>query len=154
MGIDSLVPLNSPLENYIIKMFKEDPNAVYEILKGFGNTLIKSAIYLKEQIAFWAKCKQKKINGKIVIIGETDDTGGSVQFSEKQKVPPAIRVCFDSRGAGWSMSTIKDAPGIDFYLLDGNDKIKFAHKNGFIAKTKERLPLKEILKLVEKAIIS
>lgn len=153
LGIDSLVPLNSPLENYIIKKFSEDPNEVKHIMKDFGKALINNALQLKEQIAFWAKCKQKTIKGKIVIIGETDDPGGSVQFSEKQKLAPAIRVCYDSRGEGWSISTIKDAPGIDFYLIESSEKVKFAHKNGFIAKTKERIPVKEVLKLVEKAII-
>lgn len=153
MGIDSLVPLKSPLEDYIIKLFKEDPNALKDLMKEFGKMLIKNALYLKEQIAFWGTCIQKKIKGKVVIIGETDDPRGSIQFSEQQKNPPAIRVCYDSRGNGWSMSTIKDAPGIDFFVLEGNDKIKFAHKNGFIAKTKERIPLKELLELMKTAIL-
>lgn len=153
IGIDSLVPLNSPLENYIIELFKDDPNSIQNLMKSFGAMLIENTNRLKEQIAFWSKCKQKMIKGKLVLIGETADTGGSEQYSEKQKIPPAIRVCYDSRGEGWSISTLKDAPGIDFYVLDGNDKVKFAHKNGFIAKTKKRIPLKEVLKLVERAII-
>lgn len=153
LGLDSLVPLNSPLENYIIQAFSEDPNSVKEIMKGFGEMLIQDALRLKEQIRFWKMSEKKEVKGKIVIIGKTNDTTGSVEYSEKLKKSPAIRICYDSRGEGWSISTIKDAPGIDFYLIEGEEKVKFAHKNGFIAKTKKRIPIKEVLKLVEKAII-
>jgi hypothetical protein len=41
---------------------------------------------------------------------------------------------------------------VDFSKVEGDERIKFAHKTGFIAKTKQRIPINEVLKLVEQAI--
>ena len=67
--------------------------------------------------------------------------------------PPAeISVTYDGRGEGWRLARLNDATGVDFSKLEGDEKIKFAHKTGFIAKTKQRIPVNEVMKLVETAI--
>ena len=90
---------------------------------------------------------------KKVIIGYTEETSGSIQYCESLEDPPEVRINYDGRGDGWSMSTIKDADGINFFKIQDNEHVKFAHRNGFIAKTKSRIPLKKVLQLVEMAII-
>lgn len=153
LKIESLAALSSPLENFILKSFSDDPASVYQYTKAFGKSLIENGYRLKEQITFWASCEQHVLKNKKVLIGLTEETGGSMQFCEQSNDPPQVLVTYDNRGNGWSMSTIKDTKEINFFRLEGIGQIKFAHKNGFIAKTKERLPLPEVLKLVEKAII-
>ena len=153
VGVESLDPLNSPLEAFMLGLFKESPISVYQQMKHFGQSLIDHGYRLREQISFWQNCQTLQVKDKIVLIGHTDETSGSIQFCETLDQIPAVRVNYDARGEGWSMSTIKDAEGIDFYKLDGHDQIKFAHKNGFIAKTKNRIPLDNVLQLVEQAIL-
>ena len=153
MGVISLDPLNSPLEAFMLSLFKESPLSVYQQMKSFGQTLIERGYRLREQISFWQNCEKLQIKDKIVLIGYTDETSGSVQYCETLDRIPEIRVNYDARGEGWSMAIIKDAEGIDFFKLDGHEEIKFAHKNGFIAKTKKRIPLNNVLELVELAIL-
>ncbi len=153
LGIESLAPLSSPLENFILGMFAESPISVYQHMKVFGKNLIDNGYRLKEQMSFWENCEQIDIKNKKVIIGFTDETHGSVQYCESLESPPAVRINYDGRGDGWSMSTIKDAEGINFFKIQDNENIKFAHRNGFIAKTKTRIPLENVLQLVEMAIV-
>jgi hypothetical protein len=152
LGINSVDPLVSPVENFFIDLFAENPISMYEQMRMFGKKLIGSGYRLKEQISFWENCQQLYIKNKRIIIGYTDETNGSVQFCESMPDPPVVRINYDGRGDGWSLATILDAEGVDFSRLQGHDQIKFAHKNGFIAKTKSRIPLKEVLNLVEMAI--
>jgi len=153
IGVESLDPLNSPLEAFMLSLFKESPLSVYQQMKTFGQTLIDRGYLLREQISFWQNCEKLQIKDKTVIIGYTDETSGSVQYCETLDKVPDVRINYDGRGQGWSLATIKDADGIDFFKLNGHNQIKFAHKNGFIAKTKERIPLDDVLQLVELAIV-
>jgi len=151
-GLDSLDELASPLESFYLKMFAQSPISVYQQMKFFGRHLIQQGKRLEQQVAFWKSCQQKIIKDKAVLIGFTEETGGSLQFCDTLPEPPAIRITYDGRGDGWAMSTIKDADGVNFAILENHPLIKFAHKNGFLAKTKERIPIEEVYKLVEMAI--
>lgn len=152
LGVASLDVFNSPLENFFLSLFAENPGSMYQHMKLFATKLIERSYLLSEQIQFWANCEQLTLKDKKVLVGFTTETAGSLDFCETQNPTPAIRINYDGRGDGWSMATIKDADGVDFFRLDGLDEIKFAHRNGFIAKTKTRLPLERVLQLVEMAI--
>ncbi len=154
LGLESLEPLNSPLENFILGLFAESPLSVYQQMKMFGRDQIETGKKMEQQIEFWKTCEQFMIKDKKVLLGLTDETMGSVEYCESLDEPPAVRITYDGRGEGWSLSTIKDAEGVDFSLLEGHEEIKFAHKNGFIAKTKKRIALEDVKKLVEKAIVN
>ena len=153
LGVESLIPLSSPLENFFLSMFAESPISVYQQMKVFGKNLIDNGYRLKEQILFWENCEQRVVKDRKVLIGYTEETIGSIQYCELLEDPPVVRINYDGRGNGWSMSTIKDADGIDFFKVQDHDQIKFAHRNGFIAKTKSRIPLENVLQLVEMSII-
>lgn len=153
IGVESLAPFNSPLENFFLELFAQSPVSVYQQMKIFGKKLIDDGYRLKEQISFWENCEQRPIKNKKVLIGFTEETGGSLQFCDRLDNPPHIRISYDNRGDGWSMTTIKDADGINFNKIEKHDQVKFAHRNGFIAKTKTRIPLENVLQLVEMAIL-
>ena len=136
LGMDFIDALSSPVEKFFLGLFSESPLSVYQHMKVFGRQLIDDGYRLKEQIAFWENCEQMMIKNKKVIVGYTYETNGSIQYCERLNDPPAVRINYDGRGDGWSLSTIKDADGI-----------------GFIAKTKTRIPLEDVLQLVEQAIL-
>ena len=51
---------------------------------------------------------------------------------------PEVMVFNDDRGNGLGLLRINDCPKIDFSKLEGRSDILFAHKGGFIAKTKTK----------------
>jgi len=64
-----------------------------------------------------------------------------------------IFVCFDNRGDGLMLYRNHDHPRVNFYKLLNHPEILFAHKSGFIAKTKSKnLSSSEVRKLLEAAI--
>ena len=48
----------------------------------------------------------------------------------------AVLVSPDERGPGFTLLRLNDDPRFDFSVLEGRQDVAFAHKNGFIAKTK------------------
>lgn len=56
----------------------------------------------------------------------------------------------DQRGPGYVLYRYEDDPALDFSQLESDERIRFAHKGGFLASTKEALPIDELLQLVEK----
>lgn len=60
-----------------------------------------------------------------------------------------IIVSMDNRGPGLTLFRRNDDPRVDFSVLDGDEAVTFAHKGGFIAKTKKPEGWRP---LVEKAI--
>ncbi len=152
-GLESLDALHSPLETFMLKQFAQSPISAYQHMKMFARDLIEHGRKLEQQIEFWKSCQMIQIKDKRVAVGMTEETGGSLPFFDTLSAPPHIRVNYDSRGEGWSLSTIRDAEGVDFARLANHPEIKFAHKNGFIAKTYRRLPLDKVFQLVEQAIL-
>ncbi|GAI51791.1 unnamed protein product, partial [marine sediment metagenome] len=45
-----------------------------------------------------------------------------------------------------------DGTPVDFSLISDRPEIAFAHKSGFMAKTKERLGIDDLIALVSKAV--
>jgi len=153
LGVESLDSFGSPLESFVLAMFAQSPISVYQLVKVFGKDLIDRYYKLDEYISFWENCEILTVKDKKVLIGYTEETMGSIQYAESLPEIPAVRICYDGRGDGWAMCTIKDAEGVDFFKIEDHKQVKFAHKNGFIAKTKERIPLEDVLSLVELAIL-
>jgi hypothetical protein len=152
MGIKRLLSIYSPVEVWFLKMFEKDPCSISHMMGLFGQNVIKEAKLLFSQFKLWESCEKIKVKDKIVLIGLTDDTTGVQRYSDTMGTPAAISVTFDGRGKGWRLSRVNDAHGVDFSKVIGHKDILFAHKNGFVAKTKERLSKDEVLKLVELAV--
>jgi len=65
----------------------------------------------------------------------------------------AFSITLDDRGAGHALYRFDDDSRIDFSRLEGDDRVSFAHKGGFIAKTRSRLGMDELMELVKKSIV-
>ena len=152
MGIENLLPFVNPIEAWFLELFEQNPNEIYHLLRSFGQNVIKGAKSLSSQFEFWTTSEKCIVKNKIVLIGLTNDSTGVQRFSSRMNPPAEISVTYDGRGEGWRLARLNEAMGVDFSKLEGDEKIKFAHKTGFIAKTKQRIPLNELLELVEKAI--
>ena len=152
MGLKDLLPFINPIEEWFLELFEQSPEEIYPMMRAFGQHVITGAKTLSSQFEFWEKAEKRIIKNKTVLIGLTDDSTGVERYSRRMDPPAEISVSYDGRGEGWRIARLSKATGVDFSKLEGEEKIKFAHKTGFIAKTKQRIPLNEVLKLVEKAI--
>jgi hypothetical protein len=85
------------------------------------------------------------------VLGETRESAGLDEFRRLEKNPPDIVISLDRTGSGWRLYRYDGAP-VNFTLIADSPDIAFAHKNGFMAKTKERLPLYALISLVSKAV--
>jgi hypothetical protein len=149
---DDLVNRN-PMENWLVDRFSSDPQDSLTLLKSFGTHVIEDAGRLKKQIDFWKTSRRLVIAGVPVMIGETMESFGLEEFRRLDKNPPDIVISLDRRSEGWRLYRYDGTP-VDFSLISNYPEIEFAHKSGFLAKTKERLSIDALISLVSKAIIS
>jgi hypothetical protein len=147
---DDLVNRN-PIEIWLIASFASDPEASLPLLKDFGARIIEDARGLKSQIDFWKTSSRLVIAGVPAMIGETRESAGLEEFRRLDENPPDIVISLDRRDKGWRLFRYDGTP-VDFSLISDRPEIAFAHKSGFMAKTKERLGIDDLIALVSKAV--
>jgi hypothetical protein len=148
---DDLVNRN-PVENWLVDRFAAEPQASLPLLKSFAAGMIEDARGLKKQIDFWKSSRRLSIAGISAVIGETRESFGLEEFRRLDENPPDIVISMDRRSDGWRLYRYDNTP-VDFSLIANAPEIEFAHKSGFLAKTRERLPIDALITLVTKAII-
>jgi len=141
----------SPVESWLVTRFAAGPEASLLLLKSFGAYIIEEARMLKTQIDFWKTSPRLVIAGVPAIIGETRESTGLGEFRRLYENPPDIVISLDRRDEGWRLFRYDGTP-VDFSLIADCPEIAFAHKSGFLAKTKELLGLDELIALVSKAV--
>lgn len=147
---DYLVNRNA-VESWMTARFAYEPEASLPLLKSFGAHIIDEARMLKTQIDFWKTCSRLVIAGVPAMIGETRESAGLEEFRRLDDNPPDIVISLDRRDEGWRLFRYDGTP-VDFSLILDCPEIAFAHKNGFVAKTRERLNISDLIALVSKAI--
>jgi len=147
---DDLVNRN-PVESWFAASFASEPEASLPLLKAFGAHLIEDARMLKSQIDFWKNSSRLVIAGVPAMIGETRESAGLEEFRRLDENPPDIVISLDRRNKGWRLFRYDGTP-VDFSLISDRPEIAFAHKSGFMAKTKERLGIDDLIALVSKAV--
>ncbi|MFC2007329.1 MYG1 family protein [Chloroflexota bacterium] len=148
---DDLVNRN-PVESWLVDRFATGPESSLPLLKTFGDYIIGEARMLKSQIDFWKTSPRLVIAGVPAVIGETRESAGLEEFRRLDENPPDIVISLDRRDEGWRLYRYDGTP-VDFSLISDRPEIAFAHKSGFMAKTRERLPVDELINLVSKAVI-
>ena len=147
---DDLVNRN-PVEDWLAAAFASDPEASLPMLEAFGTHVIEHARMLKNQIDFWKTATRVVIAGVHAMIGETRESAGLEEFRRLDENPPDIVISLDRWGDGWRLFRYDGTP-VDFSLISDRPEIAFAHKSGFMAKTKERLAIDELITLVSRAV--
>ncbi len=148
---DDLVNRN-PIENWMVDRFASEPQSSLPLLRSFGAHIIGDARRLKKQIDFWKNSRRLMIAGVPAMIGETRESFGLEEFRRLEKNPPDIVISLDRRSEGWRLYRYDGTP-VDFSLIANCPEIEFAHKSGFLAKTRERLPLDKLVALISQAIV-
>ena len=147
---DDLVNRN-PMEIWLTATFASEPEASLPLLKAFGTHIIEDARMLKNQIDYWRSSSRLVIAGVPAMIGETRESAGLEEFRRLDESPPDIVISLDRRDEGWRLFRYDGTP-VDFSLISDRPEIAFAHKSGFMAKTRERLPIDDLIVLVSKAV--
>ena len=141
----------NPVESWLIAIFASGPEACLLLLKSFGAYIIGEARTIKSQIAFWKASPRLVIAGVAAMIGETRESAGLEEFRRLEENPPDIVISLDRRSEGWRLYRYNGTP-VDFSLISDRPEIEFAHKSGFMAKTKERLSIDDLVALVSQAV--
>jgi hypothetical protein len=147
---DELVNKN-PVEIWLTDYFVSNTSKALPLLKSFGTNIIHSARTLKRQVDFWKSSTRLVIAGVPAMMGETRESAGLEEFRRREKDPPDIVISLDRRSEGWRLFRYEGTP-VDFSKITGEPEVEFAHKSGFMAKTRERLSKEELIKLVSKAV--
>ncbi|MFC1943832.1 MYG1 family protein [Chloroflexota bacterium] len=147
---DDLVNRN-PVESWLVARFASEPEACLSLLKDFGAHIIEGARMLKNQIDFWKTSTRLVIAGVPAMIGETRESAGLEELRRLDENPPDIVISLDRRDRGWRLFRYDGTP-VDFTLISACPEIAFAHKSGFMAKTKELLAIDDLIALVSKAV--
>jgi len=142
----------SPVESWLVDRFASGPEASLPLLKDFGIHIIEDARMIKSQIDFWKNSSRLVIAGVPAMIGETRESAGLEEFRRIDKNPPDIVISLDRRDEGWRLFRYDGTP-VDFSLISDRPEIAFAHKSGFMAKTRERLCIDDLIALVSEAVI-
>jgi hypothetical protein len=148
---DDLVNRN-PVEDWLTARFAAGPEACLPLLESFGAFIIGQARLLKKQIDFWKNSRRLLIAGVPTVIGETRESAGLEEFRRLDENPPDIVISLDRRDDGWRLFRYDGTP-VDFSLISDRAEIAFAHKSGFLAKTRERLSIEDLVALVSRAVI-
>lgn len=148
---DDLVNKN-PVETWLTDYFASETEISLEALKSFGTHIIDNARTLKRQIDYWKTSTRLTISGIPVMMGDTRESAGLEEFRRLVRDPPDIVISMDRRGEGWRLFRYEGTP-VDFSRLASLPEIEFAHKSGFMAKTKEKLSTEALVSLISKAII-
>jgi hypothetical protein len=150
----------SPIEEAILFMFSKldnddasSYNFMISSMTQIGALLIRNLEMFTER---WQILKNEaecvNINGHQIVLSRgisgTDDPTYALNTFVSEKYPDAIAtVTNDDRGEGLCLYRLNDSDKIDFFKLDGHKAVLFAHKNGFVAKTKHQMNLEELTEL-------
>jgi hypothetical protein len=152
IGVSSLQPTHSPLEEWIIGQFEKDPNAMQGLMASFARNVITKARVIAARMEYWKTCQVDQIRDKVVLIAHTSETLGLREYSDSLETPVDISITYDNRGKGWRLRRINECCGVNFSKLENCEEISFAHKGGFIAKTRQRISLEAVYQMVVDAM--
>ena len=153
----------SPVEETMLhlfgKSFENAQNPIYlGILATLGLELLKTLELFTQR---WKQLDESvsiiDVNGNQIVLSLKIDGANDPIFALSafvdEKYPTAIAtVTHDDRGDGLCLYRVNDSPLIDYSAIENDEKVLFAHKNGFVAKTHKVLNTNEITELIEKSL--
>jgi hypothetical protein len=101
-----------------------------------------------------AKAVLMPVRDFYIVMVPSAEVVGIEEYRASREEDIAVSVLYDDRGEGLTLFRFDDDPRIDFSKLDGHERILFAHKGGFIAKTLKRVSQEEVVALVELAVVA
>lgn len=165
LGVDSsiLFASSSPIDGYILSRFARvatlsRDDLLYQFMKLLGQDMI-ALIGRKMR-----RLERLKSEAKVVAVGDYKAIASTIDESPKLAMELYLRYLDDERvvmsitpsvrGEGWELLRLGDHRSVDFRPLTDHPQIRFVHANGFLAKTRTRLPLPEVVALAHRALQS
>ncbi len=163
LGIDSSVIFasSSPIDGYILSRFSRleslsGKDLLYQFMKELGKDLIAMIDRKMKRL------ERLKVEAEVVPVKHYKAITCSIDDSPKLAMELYMRYLNNERivmsitpsvrGEGWELLRLDDHAAVDFLTIEDHPEIRFVHANGFLAKTRTRLPLEEVLQLAAKAI--
>lgn len=156
---DTAGALRSPFEEGVLRLFGQmeevEPwllELLTQIGRGIINKIFNLLFRMRELEESASILTVHGVRGILSTI-ERDPSLGLNSYRTGNYPDAAFSICPDYRGSGYILYRFDNDEHIDFRLLMDDDRISFAHKGGFVAKTKEREPIESLLNLIEKSIV-
>lgn len=150
----------SPIEEVILHMFSkltEVNETMIELMTSIGSELFKT---LELFTGRWQQLSDSittslvygnEVVFSLGILGDNDPTFALNAYVAENYPNAVATITHDDRGDGYCLFRLNDSPKIDFSKIESDERILFAHKNGFVAKTHDKLESTDILELLEKS---
>jgi hypothetical protein len=157
MEPDALLAMVSPIETTILRWFEEHEEVVhgdlcYQLMERIGREKLEYLMLVSERLeflgshatfnqnadeSFWldARCVPKDQNPVL----------GIEMFLQMEQKDCPITVTNDDRGDGFAIFRRNDDHRVDLSKLEGWADIVFAHRGGFIAKTRKDADVAEMI---------
>lgn len=158
--------LNSPIDVTLLRRFAasselEAGETLYEVLRFVGEDLLTYLKEVRERISFakahvehWSLPQEDGSSIEVVFLPRTNPpvdepraaVGAYLRAVSRDQAVAAL-VYPDRRGSGYGIGRYEDHPRLDFSRVEGEDDVHFAHKSGFMCKTRAQDPerLKELV---------
>jgi len=146
----------SPIERIVISLFSEVDSVLpetelYNLMERIGHDIVQSITSVMDEVSAINRNTTVYNVGQIKVAFCSLESPRYMREWAKKHHPDAkfdVFVSEDNRGDGWSLFRVDDSPMIDFSVLEGREEVKFAHKNGFIAKTTTKLDESDVMGLI------
>lgn len=159
---DKMFAAMSPLEGHVLRLFQKAEmvcpgHELHNLMTGFGESLLNSLTAVKQRLELLdtnARVEQiEKIDVLVVdFIDPKDSPLMSVNlWCKKHHKDVKVVVSLDEREPGRSLLRLNDCKLIDFSRIEAAEGVRFAHKNGFVAKVAMEADWRE---LVTKSVVS
>lgn len=163
LGIDSSVIFasSSPIDGYILSRFSRldtlsKKDLLYQFMKELGKDLIVMIARKMKRL------ERLKAEARVVPVKHYKAITSSIDDSPKLSMELYMRSLHNERivmsitpsvrGEGWDLLRLDDHAAVNFLEIADHPEIRFVHANGFLAKTRTRLPLEEVIQLAAHAI--
>lgn len=149
---EAIDPVGEGMLEWFASTYGETPKEVDPILVHIGQTLLQEYSAFGPRWAALNTLQTSVIGGVygIIIPNEfVDPTLGLTPLAKAKNLGWSITK--DDRGPGLTLFRFNDHPRINFALCEGDPEVAFAHKGGFIIKTKSTNP-EAAFRLVQHAI--
>lgn len=151
----------SPIESVLLDIFGQTTfvqhgSELFGMMRMIGEQIMAYVSEYAERLYCCEKqCIAVEVDGLcgVAMLGPVDLVP-FINAVKMKKFPDAVfSLTLDDRGDGMCLYRFDDYPGLDFYKLEGLSGIEFAHKGGFIAKTKSVLDEEQWSNLIRQASV-
>ena len=164
LGVDSsvLFASSSPIDGYILSRLSkvttlDRQNFLYGFMKELGQdliTMIERKMTRLELLKTEARVVQvKHLKAITSDIDQSPKLSMELYLRHLDDAQIAISITPSNRGEGWELFRLDDHQSVDFLRIADHPDIRFAHANGFLAKTHTRLPLEQVVQLASLAVL-